>query len=195
MYKVNEIFYSLQGEGYWAGTPMVFLRLSGCNLRCPFCDTAHEEGTMMSAAAIVTEIQKADEGNSRRVCITGGEPLLQLDMELVDALENKGYKIHLETNGTLPLPCFINWVSVSPKKGARVAIHPDDINEVKIVFEGKADDSLIRRWKDESLRYIQPCDTGDPAKNKEYIAKAVEFVKQHPGWRLSLQTHKLIDIR
>lgn len=194
MYKVNEIFYSLQGEGYWSGTPMVFLRLSGCNLKCSFCDTSHEEGTMMSAEAIVKEIRKVDEGKSRRVCITGGEPLLQLDRPLVDAIEEEDYRIHLETNGTRPLPCFINWVTVSPKKGARVVIHPDDINEVKIVFDG-IDSSLLQAWEDEDLRYIQPCDTGDPEKNKENTAKAVEYVKNHPGWRLSLQTHKLIHIR
>jgi len=194
MYKVNEIFYSLQGEGYWTGTPMVFLRLSGCNLKCPFCDTAHDSGTSMSARDIVDEIRKADEGSSRRVCITGGEPLLQLDRALVKAIGDNGYRIHLETNGTRPLPCDIDWVTVSPKKGARVVIYPDDINEVKIIFEGD-DSPLLLQWEDEGLKYIQPCDTGDPVKNKENTALAVEYVKRHPGWRLSLQTHKLIDIR
>ena len=104
-YKVNEIFYSLQGEGWWTGTPMVFVRLSGCNLKCPWCDTDHRNGVEMSADEILSKVREASQGLCRRVCITGGEPLLQLDRALVKTLRDAGLKLHLETNGTLPLPC------------------------------------------------------------------------------------------
>ena len=192
MYKVNEIFYSLQGEGYWTGTPLVFVRFSGCNLKCPWCDTAHENGTLMSAEDIVDAVNRANTGGVTRVCLTGGEPLLQVDKALVIALENQGYRIHLETNGTLPLPCYINWVTVSPKQN-RIRIHQDDVNEIKIVYEGGNPD--LSRWEDESLLFLQPCDTGDPFRNQQILQDAVEFVKRHPKWRLSLQTHKLINIK
>ena len=101
MYRVNEIFCSLQGEGFWTGTPMVFLRFSGCNLKCPFCDTDHGGFREMSDGEIVAEILQAG-GSCRRVCVTGGEPSLQLDEVLVDALHGAGFKVHVETNGTRP---------------------------------------------------------------------------------------------
>lgn len=190
-YKVNEIFYSLQGEGWWTGTPMVFVRLSGCNLNCPWCDTDHRNGVEMSADEILSKVREASQGLCRRVCITGGEPLLQLDRALVKTLRDAGLKLHLETNGTLPLPCPLDWVTLSPK--GRTAIFMDDVHEVKVVYEGGDPD--LGRWEDESLLFLQPCDTGDPERNREILSQAVEYVKRHPKWRLSLQTHKLIDIR
>lgn len=193
MYKVNEIFYSLQGEGYWTGTPMVFVRLSGCNLQCPWCDTAHQSGTMMSADEIVAAVNRANTGGTTRVCITGGEPLLQLDKALVNALNRAGYLIHVETNGTRRLPAFVTWVTLSPKGSGNVIIDMDDVMEVKLVYEGGDPD--LSRWESESTLFLQPCDTGDAARNRELTAQAAEYVKRHPKWRLSLQTHKLIDIK
>ena len=196
MYKVNEIFYSLQGEGCWTGTPMVFLRLSGCNLKCPFCDTKHEEGTMMSAEEIASRIREVDFGddgygnNCRRVCITGGEPFLQLDYPLIEALHREDYRIHVETNGTYPRLEMLDWVTMSPK-GKTVMDNPD---EIKIIYEGGEPD--LECWEEYCSRlFLQPCDTGNPIRNKEIINQAVAYIKKHAAWRLSLQTHKLIDIR
>ena len=190
MYKINDIFYSLQGEGYWTGTPMVFVRLSGCNLQCPWCDTAHQSGTLMSAVEIVDAVNRANTGGTTRICLTGGEPLLQLDRPLVDAIHHAGYKIHIETNGTLPRPEEIDWVAMSPK-GNTVLENPD---EVKVIYEGGDPD--LSAWAGSCGNlFLQPCDTGTPARNREILTQAVDFIKRHPSWRLSLQTHKLIDIK
>ena len=205
MYRVNEIFYSLQGEGWWTGTPMVFVRLSGCNLRCPFCDTDFHSFTEMSAAQIVAEARRAG-GPCNIICLTGGEPLLQADKPLIDAFHQAGYRIHVETNGTRELPEGLDWVTVSPKddfvSGARyVAQHAD---EVKLVFReavSKADKALrereVERWRDQGVagNSLQPCDTGDPVRNRALLREAVRYVQDHPWWRLSLQTHKFLNIR
>ena len=114
MYIINEIFCSLQGEGFWTGTPMVFVRFSGCNLKCPFCDTDHAKGTEMTAEEIVAEAVRIG-GGCGRVCVTGGEPSLQLDPILVEAFHAEGFKVHVETNGTRPLSGGVDWITVSPK--------------------------------------------------------------------------------
>ena len=110
--RVNETFVSLQGEGYFTGTPAFFLRLSGCNLKCPFCDTQHQSFTEMSEEEIVEE---ACRHKLRHIVITGGEPALQLTKSLVDKLHEAGFFVQVETNGTLPLPEGVDWVTVSPK--------------------------------------------------------------------------------
>lgn len=110
--KINEIFYSLQGEGYWTGTPAVFVRLSGCNLRCSFCDTSHENGTQRKEEDIVAEVAKYP---AHHVVITGGEPSLFLTHSLVEALHQAGKFVAVETNGTHPLPDNVDWVTLSPK--------------------------------------------------------------------------------
>ena len=190
MYRVNEIFYSLQGEGFWTGTPMVFLRLSGCNLKCPFCDTDHAAYREMTAEAIVSEVEQAG-GPCRRVCVTGGEPSLQLDRPLVEALHQAGYLIHLETNGTHPLPEGIDWVTLSPKadvpglKGdGRVVLERAD--EVKVVFLGPE----AEKWAGfpAPWHFLQPCSC-------ENTAETIDHIARNPHWRLSLQTHKLLNIR
>ena len=196
MYRVNEIFYSLQGEGFWTGTPMVFLRLSGCNLKCPFCDTDHVAFREMTADEIVAAA-KAAGGPCKKVCVTGGEPGLQLDKELVDALRGTGYKVHVETNGTRPLPA-VDWVTLSPKEnvkglkgGGTVVLERAD--EVKVVYE----DGVDEKWATfpATWHFLQPCDTGDPEKNKALVKKTIDHIQRHPLWRLSLQTHKLLNIR
>ena len=134
--RVNETFLSLQGEGYFTGTPAFFLRLSGCNLQCPFCDTNHQSFSEMSEEEIVTE---ASRHKPRHIVITGGEPALQLTQSLVDKLHEAGFFVQVETNGTLPLPEGIDWVTCSPKnltpslsKGEGL----QTINELKVLYKG-----------------------------------------------------------
>ena len=189
-YRVNEIFYSLQGEGAWSGVPMVFVRMAGCNLSCAFCDTRHQVVTLMTAADIVAAATIACEDRCRRVVITGGEPSLQLDRELIDAFH--GWNIHVETNGTRPLPEGISWVTCSPKEDeAPVLGHVD---ELKVVWTDPSCDPARYDCITANVRSLQPCDTGDTALNDVLVAQAVDYVKSHPKWRLSLQTHKLIHI-
>jgi organic radical activating enzyme len=197
VYKVNEIFYSLQGEGFWTGTPMVFLRLSGCNLKCPFCDTDHAGFREMSEEEIVAEA-KAAGGACERMCVTGGEPALQLDRELVDALHGAGYRIHVETNGTRALPEGVDWVTLSPKtyvpglKGDGTVVL-EKADEVKVVCAGSVDEKWVGFPAD--WHFLQPCDTGNPERNKAILAQTMDHIQRHPRWRLSLQTHKLLNIK
>ena len=181
MRKINEIFYSLQGEGYHTGTPAIFVRFSGCNLKCDFCDTQHEEGTMMTDEEIITKVKKYP---AVTVVLTGGEPSLWIDDQLIDLLHQAGKYVTIETNGTHPLPASIDWVTCSPKQGARLAITRMD--EVKVVYEGQ-DISIYERLSAEHF-FLQPCSCYN-------TALTVDCVMRHPKWRLSLQTHKLIDIR
>ena len=197
MYRVNEIFYSLQGEGYWTGTPMVFLRFSGCNLKCPFCDTDHGSYMEMSAGEIVAEMLQAG-GDCRTACVTVGEPSLQLAKALVEALHGAGFEVHVETNGTRPLPAGVDWVTLSPKsdvKGLKGdgTVVLERADEVKVVFEGDSVDKWAAFPAD--WHFLQPCDTGDETKNQAVLAATIDHIQRHPLWRLSLQTHKLLKIR
>ena len=198
MYRVNEIFYSLQGEGYWTGTPMVFVRLSGCNLQCPFCDTDHAEFTQMSASAIVEVALEAGSG-CRRICLTGGEPSLQADEELISAFHAAGFTVHMETNGTHEVPAGVDWVTLSPKnqvpglKGdGTVVLKKAD--EVKLVFAPGVDPAAWASFP-ATWHFLQPCDVADPVRNREILRLTVEYIQLHPSWRLSLQTHKFLGIR
>ena len=190
MYRINEIFYSLQGEGFWTGTPIVFLRFSGCNLKCPFCDTDHSGYREMTAEEIVAEVSRLG-GQCGRVCVTGGEPSLQLDESLVEALHGAGFKIHVETNGTRVLPEGVDWVTVSPKvdveglKGDGTVVL-EKADEVKVVYLG-AD---VEKWAafPAKWHFMQPCSCAN-------TAETVEYIQAHPRWRLSLQTHKYLEIR
>jgi hypothetical protein len=138
--RVNETFISLQGEGHFTGTPAFFLRLSGCNLQCPFCDTNHQAFREMSEDEIVRE---ASRGKPRHIVITGGEPALQLTQSLVDKLHEAGFFIQVETNGTLPLPEGIDWVTCSPKR-APLQTSPQGgrlhVDELKVLYKGIDDD-------------------------------------------------------
>lgn len=181
MKKINEIFYSLQGEGYHSGTPAVFIRFSGCNLKCSFCDTKHEEGTYMSDNEIIEAVSSFP---ANTVILTGGEPSLQIDDALIKLLHKAGKYICIETNGTHPLPSGIDWITCSPKEGAPVRLQ--HIDEVKVVYTGQdlsAYAALKVDW-----HFLQPCSCS----NTEEV---VDYILCHPEWRLSLQTHKLIDIR
>lgn len=198
MYKVNEIFYSLQGEGFWTGTPMVFVRLSGCNLQCPFCDTDHSGFQEMTADEIVKAVS-AVGGGCRRICLTGGEPSLQADEALISAFHAAGYTVHMETNGTREVPAGVDWVTLSPKnqvpglKGdGTVVLKKAD--EVKLVFAPGVDPAAWASFP-ATWHFLQPCDVADPVRNREILRLAVEYIQLHPSWRLSLQTHKFLGIR
>lgn len=180
-YKINEIFYSLQGEGYYTGTPAVFLRLSGCNRDCGFCDTDHKDGVLMTATEITTAIRQYP---SRHLVITGGEPTLQIDSDLMRALKAEGWYVQVETNGTRAVPVEVDWVTCSPKEGPWGI---DRIDELKIVYTGQDVDKIAALLPAPRL-FLQPCSGTN-------IPDTVAYCMEHPRWRLSLQTHKLIDIQ
>lgn len=211
-YSVKEIFYTLQGEGVQAGRPAVFCRFSGCNLWtgreedrvkavCKFCDTdfigtnGDGGGQFETAEALAGAIAAKWPANAsprakRFVVCTGGEPLLQLDNAAVDALHAKGYEIAVETNGTRLPPPGLDWVCVSPKAGADLVARRG--NELKLVYPQLA---LQPEWLaglEFDHFYLQPMDGPDIEKNTQL---ALEYCLQHPQWRLSIQTHKLLGIR
>lgn len=181
MRKINEIFYSIQGEGYHAGTPSVFLRFSGCNLHCSFCDTRHEDGVWMTDDEIMGRLSAFP---SRRVILTGGEPSLWIDQAFVDRLHAEGFHVSIETNGTRPLPEGIDWVTCSPKEGAEVVLQTCD--EIKVVYIGQ---DVERYFTGKASHYfLQPCSGVN-------IPETLSYILEHPHWRLSLQLHKLIGVQ
>ncbi|MBR5687743.1 MAG: radical SAM protein [Prevotella sp.] len=193
--RVNEIFYSLQGEGFHTGRAAVFVRLSGCNLVCDFCDTDHASFTEMSEEEIVIETAKYP---TSWVVVTGGEPALQLTASLVEKLHAAGKEVAVETNGTRPLPENVDWVTVSPKaafvgKAGLPVLKKAD--EVKAVFgeEPLPDDPAY--GIEAGHYFLQPCDTGDNERNRAITARCIDYILNHPRWRLSLQTHKMTGIR
>lgn len=193
MKKINEIFYSLQGEGRNTGRTAVFIRFSGCNLRCPFCDTKHESGTLMTNEMIIAEARKYP---TDLIILTGGEPTLFADAALIEKLHDAGFKIAMETNGTRPIPNGIDFVTVSPKfefcQHAELAVKKCD--ELKVVYNGENDMTLYENIE-AHYKYIQPCDTGDEVVNTKIRQSSLEFVLRNPSWRLSIQTQKILDIR
>lgn len=221
MYRVNEIFFTLQGEGTHSGIPAVFVRFSGCNLRCPWCDTEFAEYTEMTAEQIVREMQELyDVPNERRkMCVlTGGEPGLQVDEELIDKLHQAGFYICIETNGTRPLPQGIDWITCSPKmeayphplpkrkgeKPSKLALKR--VNEVKVVFTGTYDPEIWRsqleaeHWMLQPLRYngewllMSGIDDFEIDSN-DNLDETVRYILAHPFWRLSVQLHKIAGLR
>ena len=207
MYRVNEIFYTLQGEGAHSGIPAVFVRFSGCNLRCPWCDTDFSEYKEMTAEQIVAEaLDLYDIPNERRkmIVLTGGEPGLQVDKPLIDALHAAGFYICIETNGTRLLPEGIDWVTCSPKEGTKLALHKAD--EVKVVFTGTYDPEVWREqlvaehWLLQPLRYTgewlieHAVDEWEDDRN-DNLDDTVRYILSHPFWRLSVQLHKIVGLR
>lgn len=192
--RINEIFYSLQGEGFYTGTPSVFVRFSGCNLQCPFCDTTHQAYKEMSEEEVVAVVAGYE---ARHVILTGGEPSLQATESFVEKLHGMGKYVAVETNGTHPLPDNVDWVTLSPKspfvKSQSAQVVLTSCNELKLVFDGQVDPSL---WNlPASHRFLQPCDCGDAVQTKAILKQTIDYCLAHPEWRLSLQTHKLIGIQ
>ncbi len=195
-YRINEIFYSLQGEGRHTGRAAVFVRFSGCNLKCPFCDTDFKANTEMTVGEILKKVSEWKDCGF--VVLTGGEPSLQVDEALVSALHEEGFYVAMETNGTLPVPSSIDWVTLSPKNcfvEHAPALVMNKINEVKVVFDGVHDPKAFGAMGNELYLNLQPCDTGNADRNREVTKQCVEYIKKHPQWHLSLQTHKLIHIQ
>ena len=207
-YAVKEVFYTLQGEGANAGRPAVFCRFAGCNLWtgreadradavCKFCDTdfvgtdGPGGGKFSDAESLATAVAGRWPGDTgkRLVVCTGGEPLLQLDVPLLDALHRHGFEVAVETNGTLVPPPGIDWLCLSPKADSEVVITSGD--ELKLVFpqEGGAPDRY--RHLNFSHFFLQPMDGPDRERNTRL---ALEYCLSHPEWRLSLQTHKMLGI-
>ena len=217
-YKVNEIFFTLQGEGAHSGIPAVFVRFSGCNLRCPWCDTDFAEYTEMSASQIIQEMLTLyDVPNERRkMCVlTGGEPSLQVDKPLIDALHAAGFYICIETNGTHPLPEGIDWITCSPKMDERRMVNGESkpfplalrkVNEVKVVYTGTYDPEIWREqleaehWMLQPLRYngewlLQSGIDDFEIDSNDNLDDTVRYILAHPFWRLSVQLHKIAGLR
>ncbi|MGK2908512.1 MAG: 7-carboxy-7-deazaguanine synthase [Sphingobium sp.] len=208
-YAVKEMFLTLQGEGMQAGRRAVFLRFAGCNLWsgrevdratavCRFCDTDFvgtdgAGGGKFADAAAVTRAAADFWGEGvagRYIVLTGGEPMLQVDDELVDALHHAGFEIAIETNGTLAVHPGIDWVCVSPKSGSQVV--QTSGNELKLVWpQAGSDYRAMEGWRFDHW-LIQPLDDPSAAAN---IQAAIDLVMERPQWRLSLQTHKALGLR
>lgn len=208
-YAVKELFYTLQGEGAQTGRPAVFLRFAGCNLWtgreedredavCQFCDTdfvgtdGPGGGKFATAGALADAVRAAwptRVGGCAYVVCTGGEPLLQLDAELVDALHERGFEVAVETNGTQTPPPGLDWICVSPKAGAPLIL--TEGNELKLVFPQRgAEPERFERLRFTHF-FLQPMD--GPARDAN-TRMALQYCLEHPRWRLSLQTHKLLGI-
>lgn len=194
MYKVNEIFYSLQGEGRWMGRPAVFVRMSGCNLKCPFCDTDFRGYSEMSADDILSRCLE-EGGECRFIVLTGGEPSLQVDEQLIATLHQAGYYLSMETNGTHAIPEGIDWVTCSPKVDFTEGGEPivKQVDELKLIFDGEhqvSDHGIAS-----TFRYLQPCDVGNDSRNYLILNECIKYMKAHPEWQLSVQMHKIVGIR
>jgi 7-carboxy-7-deazaguanine synthase (Cx14CxxC type) len=208
MYSIKEIFYTLQGEGANAGRPAVFCRFAGCNLWtgreadrakavCHFCDTDFvgvdgEGGGRFKTADVLAracrDVCPSSEGKML-VVLTGGEPMLQVDQPLVDALHANGFTIAIETNGTLPVLDTIDWICVSPKAGSELKQHRGQ--ELKLVYPQDGVDPAQYLGLAFDYRFLQPMDGPARAANTQ---AAVAYCKAHPAWRLSVQTHKILGI-
>lgn len=200
-YRVNELFYSIQGEGYWSGRPAVFCRFSGCNLWngveadraaaiCTFCDTDFVDYEQFSLDQLVTEITvRWPGGGTPMVIFTGGEPLLQLDDPLVDTLRDQGWYTAVETNGTKPVLVDVDWVCVSPKTPT---VRVTEGDELKLVFPQRR--ATPTRFAQLNFRHfwLSPMDGPNLAENTE---KAYRYCLDNPQWRLNIQTHKVIGAR
>ena len=194
LYTVNEVFYSIQGEGFWTGTPAVFIRLAGCNLACPWCDTDHSKKYSATEQELLTAVMaRSKQGyaspRARHVVLTGGEPLIQDVVPLVEQLADNRFYVHLETNGTRELTSLLRrniaWVTVSPKTGSEVKLASTD--EVKVVLTDGVNPNDYAALAPEGRRFIQPC--------SEDFPPAIQYVKEHPQWRLSIQLHKVLGLR
>jgi len=207
-YAVKECFLTLQGEGVQTGSRAVFLRFAGCNLwsgreqdrataQCTFCDTdfvgtdGKGGGKFANAANLADHVERmwGDGPEQRLVVITGGEPMLQLDESLVGELHARGFRVAVETNGTLPATAGLDWICVSPKAGTEVVQRRGD--ELKLVWpQPGVDPSELEGWSFDHF-LVQPMDCD---RREEAVEAAIRLAMERPQWRLSLQTHKLLGL-
>ena len=206
-YAVKECFLTLQGEGVQSGSRAVFLRFAGCNLwsgreqdrataQCNFCDTdfvgtdGEGGGKFADAEALAEQVVETwGEGDRRLVVITGGEPMLQLDRELIDALHARGFRVAVESNGTMPAVDGIDWLCVSPKAGTDVIQRSGD--ELKLVWPQQGvDPATLEEWDFRNF-LVQPMDCDE---REAALDASIRLVMERPRWRLSLQTHKLLGL-
>ncbi|MFT4667344.1 MAG: 7-carboxy-7-deazaguanine synthase [Polaribacter sp.] len=209
MYKVKEIYYTLQGEGAQTGRPAIFCRFTGCNLWtglekdrdkaiCQFCDTDFwgmdgENGGKYTAASLAEKViglwPDKDQGQPYVVC-TGGEPLLQMDEELIAAFHEVGLHIAVETNGTIKAPAGLDWICVSPKANAELLLTKGD--ELKVIFPQKNAEPELYDKLDFDHLFLQPMDGPQGMENTKLT---LNYCLENPKWRLSLQTHKWLEIK
>ncbi len=196
--KIKEIFYSLQGEGFHTGTPAWFIRFSGCDIGCSWCDTKDAWNPDDSVELSIDDIlNQLNINTCHTVVITGGEPLYQYDKLAVlsKALNNKGFQVHLETSGAYPFQGKVDWLCLSPK---RIMPVREDIiplaNEIKFVISNEVELEFARQFVDQhkpaAMLFLQP----EWRRRNKIIPLLVDFIKSQQGWRLSLQTHKYIQI-
>ncbi|MBK8375477.1 MAG: 7-carboxy-7-deazaguanine synthase [Sphingomonadales bacterium] len=209
-YAVKEIFLTLQGEGVHSGRRAVFLRFAGCNLWtgreedrahavCQFCDTDFvgmdgENGGRYEADELAANVARlwGETRDHRYVVLTGGEPMLQVDDAIIDALHAQGFTIAIESNGTIATHSGIDWVCISPKAGSDVIQHSG--NELKLVWpQNRLDPLAMESWQFDHF-LIQPMDRGSVESNQQCREEAIAFVSANPKWRLSLQNHKLLGL-
>lgn len=211
-YRVKEVFYSVQGEGFHSGRPAIFCRLTNCNLWtgresdrknaiCNFCDTDFigtdgQNGGSFESAQALTEHLLHFWPKNNQVCpfvvLTGGEPLLQTDQNLIDTLHQANFEIAIETNGTKSAPNDIDWVCVSPKANAPLIL--DEGDELKLVFpqkENQPEDFAKLNFKH---FYLQPLDSHNPEENTDNLNACIDYCLQNPQWKISLQTHKILGV-
>lgn len=212
MLKINEIFYSIQGEGLQAGTPAIFVRFAGCNLNCDFCDTDHSVKEHKKVAELLADVLCLSlEHHCKHVVFTGGEPALQLTAKLIDSLVHMGFKLSLETNGTVPFnfdPCMLDYICVSPKLNTTIMLlrNPDlVINELRVLVDGDLplfDVGTTRKvCKIEQITlspvFVDTDHTAsyDNEQTKKNIRRAVQLCMENPVYRLSVQIHKLLGLK
>lgn len=195
-YPIVETFHSLQGEGYWMGSNAFFIRLAGCDVHCPWCDTKHSWNEKHHPRKSTTELVKiAKQAKPAIVIITGGEPLMHDLSPLTTALKNAGMQVHLETSGAHPFSGDFDWVTFSPKqfKPPHQTIY-DRTNELKVVITNEYDLQWAKQQSalipQQALLYLQPEWNSPPSKQL-----IVNFILENPQWRMSLQTHKLLEIQ
>ena len=195
IYPIVEIFHSVQGEGFHAGIPHVFVRFGNCNLRCEWCDTDFLTYDERDIESIVEEVLSFD---CKRVIFTGGEPAMQNLALIGSKLKEHGINLSIETNGTIPIDPVIDWICVSPKDQLypNAKIKQRSGNELKVVYCGQSLDMYDELKEGFTHHFIQPCyiDTDTVEENGKSFQVTEKLVKQHPGWRLSLQTHKWMGV-
>jgi len=193
---VVETFYSVQGEGFWTGTSAFFIRLAGCDVGCPWCDTKHSwPMDRHPTKAVDALVEEASAASPAMVVITGGEPLMHDLNKLTRALHRAGLRVHLETSGSHPLSGEFDWISLSPKryKPPLDAIY-EQANELKVVVGDRLDtawaETAARKISPEAVKLLQPCWNSEDGQRIVF-----EYVLSHPDWRVGLQTHKFLGVR